>query len=237
MNKEIENLRFLVFGASGATGMAVVRELLGKEEEDRVGRVYAVARRSLGSFDDPRLKEIIVESLDQLQSAPELEDQLRGNVDVAVCCLGTTRGTAGSAKAFVRVDREYVGMAAKFSKTVGSRSFGLISAQGANKNLWANDWKLFHGLLYSRTKGEAEALVLEQEFPYTAILRPGLLERPNARLVERIGAYILPSVAVERVAKTAINACTSGLRESKGAEARAGPEVDILEMKEIMRHE
>jgi hypothetical protein len=24
---------------------------------------------------------------------------------------------------------------------------------GANPNLWANDMKLFHGLLYSKTKG------------------------------------------------------------------------------------
>lgn len=32
--------------------------------------------------------------------------------------------------------------------------FALVSAQGANAGVWASDWKLFHGLLYMKTKGQ-----------------------------------------------------------------------------------
>lgn len=32
--------------------------------------------------------------------------------------------------------------------------FALVSAQGANARVWASDWKLFHGLLYMKTKGQ-----------------------------------------------------------------------------------
>lgn len=30
----------------------------------------------------------------------------------------------------------------------GVSHFSLVTAQGANKNMWANDWGIFHGLLY-----------------------------------------------------------------------------------------
>ena len=32
--------------------------------------------------------------------------------------------------------------------------FALVSAPGANPRVWASDWKLFHGLLYMKTKGQ-----------------------------------------------------------------------------------
>lgn len=61
---------------------------------------------------------------------------------------------AGSADAFRGVDLDFVAAAAEAAKKAGVRYVGLVSAQGANANLWAGSWKPLHPLLYSKTKGE-----------------------------------------------------------------------------------
>jgi oxidoreductase len=64
---------------------------------------------------------------------------------------------AGSAEAFKKVDQEYVAASAELAKASGAKYYGLVSAQGANPNVWASDLKPFHGLLYTRTKGLVSA--------------------------------------------------------------------------------
>lgn len=65
-------------------------------------------------------------------------------LQIAFCCLGTTRGKAG-AKGFVRVDRDYVVHAARLLKEADCPHFNLVSSGGANVN------SMF---LYPKTKGE-----------------------------------------------------------------------------------
>jgi hypothetical protein len=61
--------------------------------------------------------------------------------------------TAGSAEAFKKVDHDYVAAGARLAKAAGVPHFSLVSAQGANHKCPANDFALFHALLYTRTKG------------------------------------------------------------------------------------
>ena len=226
-----EGLGYLVFGATGAVGNACLSELLSKDPKD-VSQVFAVGRRRIEEVDDPRLSQIIVQSLEGVDEAAEVKTALQGKVDVALCCLGTTRSDAGSAAAFRKVDVEYVGSCARLAKAVGVGSFGLVSAQGANKNLWANDLKIFHGLLYAKSKGLAEELVISQGFPSTVILRPGLMRRgPAARFGEKLGAWILPAVDVEQVAKVMIHATTEGAKSQGGAVEKTAR---IMEMCDII---
>ena len=228
-----ENLGYLVFGATGAVGKACVQYLL-SQDAAHVARVVTIGRRHLDTREkDPRLNEIIVDTLDNIDTNPQLEQQLQGTIDVTLCCLGTTRAVAGSAEAFKKVDVEYVGKAARLSKALGVRSFGLVSAQGANKNLWSSDYKMFHGLLYTKSKGLAEDLAITTGFPYTAIVRPGLLKRGEAaRLGEKVGSWILPSVSVDAVARTMINACSEGCRSGGD-----GAVVETFEMKDIKKRD
>lgn len=65
------------------------------------------------------------------------------------CCLQV----AGSADAFRKVDYDYVAKSAELAKKANVPHFSLVTAQGANGNVWASDIKLFHGLLYTQTKG------------------------------------------------------------------------------------
>lgn len=227
-----EGVGYLVFGATGAVGSACLSNLLSKDAKD-VARVVTVGRRRMEEVDDPRLSQIIVQSLEGVDTDAEVGSALRGKVDVALCCLGTTRSDAGSAAAS-KVMWSTSASCARLAKAVGVGSFGLVSAQGANKNMWASDLKLFHGLLYAKSKGIAEELVVSANFPSTVILRPGLMRRgPAARFGEKLGAWILPAVDVEQVAKTMIDATTQGARSKGGAEEQT---VRIMEMRDIMSH-
>lgn len=61
-----------------------------------------------------------------------------------------------------------------------------MNAQYVDKNSW---------LLYSKTKGEAEANILALGFARTSFFRPGLIERGDLmRVRERFWSYIFPTV-------------------------------------------
>jgi hypothetical protein len=83
---------------------------------------------------------------------------LAAGADSVFCCLGTTRGVAGSADQFRKVDRDYVAATAQAAKAAGTPFFALVSAQGARPNVWASDFKPLHGLLYMKTKGQVGLL-------------------------------------------------------------------------------
>ena len=134
------------------------------------------------------------------------------------CALGTTRGAAGSAEAFRKVDFGYVAAAAGAAAAARAPWFGLVSAQGANARLWAPSWKLGHGLLYSKTKGEAEAAVRAAGFARAAIARPGLIERGAAvRTAEKLFALVVSSVPAARVAAALVADAEAALAGGPGA--------------------
>ena len=167
--------------------------------------------------------------MDTLETNPEVLSALSDGVDSVFCGLGTTRAVAGSADAFRKVDLDYVIAAAKASKASGVRHFSLVSAVGANPGLWASDWKPFHGLLYSQTKGKAEEAVKSEGFAYTTILRPGFLERGDlARGVENFFSKIVSSVAVSHVAAVMISDA-----EKFADSGNNDGGVEVLSMKEI----
>eukprot|EP00878_Enallax_costatus_P044876 GHUV01053650.1.p1 GENE.GHUV01053650.1~~GHUV01053650.1.p1 ORF type:complete len:209 (+),score=94.39 GHUV01053650.1:36-662(+) len=154
-----------------------------------------------GQLGTSKLQQITI-NMDNLTT--EAADAFKG-VDAVFCALGTTRSDAGSAEIFKKVDHDYVAAAAAAAKTAGVPYFGLVSAQGANAAIPANDWKLFHGLLYSKTKGLAENAVTSQGFARAAIFRPGMLDRGDkARGIEKIFMPIMGSIRVSDVAKVMI---------------------------------
>jgi hypothetical protein len=65
-----------------------------------------------------------------------------------------------------QVDLGYVQEAAKLAKEAGVPHFSLMTARGANSKAWASDFSLFHGLLYMKTKGQAEEFVEAQVCHY-----------------------------------------------------------------------
>ena len=104
------------------------------------------------------------------------------NVDVAFCCLGTTRAKAGKT-GFIKVDHEYVLNSAKLLKDANCPDFHLLTSRGANANSW---------LLYPQTKGQVEEDCKHLGFERLTIYRPGLLicDRAEQRGVEKFFRWV-----------------------------------------------
>lgn len=106
-------------------------------------------------------------------------------VDIAFCCLGTTRKQAGSDDAFRRVDHDYVLAFAKLARRHGCQRLIVVSSLGANPRSPA---------LYPRTKGQMEQALLAQSWQRLAIVRPAMLlgNRQPPRLSEQCFQAVYP---------------------------------------------
>ena len=152
----------------------MVRTLL-----DRNWHVTVISRRPYEQVTDtpPPSSETftqIISSLTQ-EDIPTLTESLHSH-DVVFNCLGTTRGQAGSAEAFVNVEVGLTTVIAEVATAAGIRHASVVSAEGANKDMWVPT-TLIHPLLYMRTLGEKEAAMLSAPFQSVTIFRPGMLNR------------------------------------------------------------
>lgn len=164
----------VVVGSTGMVGRDLVRVLL---EDDAYARVVTLARRDVPPL-GPRHDPIVVD-FDRLGEA----NVPFKDADV-FCALGTTIKDAGSREAFRRVDFTYVVRLAALAATGGARSFGLVSAVGADHT---------SRVFYSRVKGEAERAVAASGVPAVHVFRPSLLlgDRDRPRLGESVAAALL----------------------------------------------
>ena len=218
-------LTAVIVGATGATGKFLVQELLLCDEK-MVAKVITVGRRPV---DGTMLKEEMIDEAASsgrlVQHTIDYEQQLldsskgdgRGSsfldhykgADVVFCVLGTTRGKAGSADKFYRVDHDYVKATAILAAQAGVPHFSLLTSQGATRNMkFYSKW--IHPTFYPKTKGDAEVSVLQAGFPRTSIFRPGLLKREtplgkrSERFGERVFSKIVPSLHVRDLAQSMI---------------------------------
>ena len=113
--------RAWVLGATGATGTALVEQLLGNDE---YSEVHVFVRRPL-QLQHAKLHVHVVdmERAEDWQTGPA--------ADVAFSCLGTTLRAAGSKAAQHRVDVDYQLQFAEMARRSGVGTFVLLSAAGA----------------------------------------------------------------------------------------------------------
>ena len=159
----------LLAGATGLTGEHLLDRLL---NEPTITRVLAPSRRPLAKH--PHLENPVG---DPSVFLPEL----KGRVDIAFCCLGTTIKLAGSQEAFRAVDHDMVVAFAKRAREMGARHLIVLSAIGADPK---------SSVFYNRVKGEMEQSLRAQGWPQLTIARPSLLigERTEPRLAEQLAA-------------------------------------------------
>ncbi|KAJ1344896.1 hypothetical protein BSLG_000411 [Batrachochytrium salamandrivorans] len=172
----------LVLGATGMTGRKLVGELL---QSPLISKVQLVGRRNCNADErkDWPNQDKLVESIVNMD-----------HLDARFCCLGTTRADAGSAEAFVRIDKDIPLQAATLLKEAGGDSpqhFVLLTSAGSNAESW---------FLYPKTKGQLEQGVSALGFSTLAIMRPGLIDyrpdnRPKHRAVEQWAAPLLGFIA------------------------------------------
>ena len=161
----------LLLGATGETGQQLIKQLV---RSSQYSRIVSIGRREVEIPDDiphQKVEQVIVDFDNLEQYSTKFSE-----IDVAFCCLGTTRAKAG-ADGFVRVDHDYVLKAAQILRDSHCPEFHLLTSKGSNANSW---------FLYPSTKGKVENAVIELDFPRLAIYRPGLLlcDRKEKRLME-----------------------------------------------------
>lgn len=81
---------------------------------------------------------------------------------------------------------------------------GVVSAQGANKDMWVPSTYI-HPMLYIRTLGEKQQSVIDTKFPSTSIFQPGMLNRlVGDRGMENFFVNLLPTLRVDILAEAMI---------------------------------
>lgn len=196
---------YLIAGASGLIGSALLRRLL---EDQDIGKVTILVREP-GLQTNKKLVEQVVD-WDTFT-----EKEIPPFVDAVFCCLGTTMKKAGSKTAFKLVDFDYVLKLAVFCQRKNIPQFHVISAAGANPNS-----KIF----YNRVKGNMELeLIKLKKIRSVFVYQPSMLlgDRKEFRLMETLGkigmkwfAFMLPSsikaIHAEQVATAMINNAKRG---------------------------
>ncbi|MCM0612868.1 NAD(P)H-binding protein [Marinobacter sediminum] len=170
-------MKVMVLGATGLTGAKVVEGLLKRSEIEAV--VTPVRRKA--DMAHPKLTQCEV-NFDDMDASAGLFD-----VDVIVCCLGTTIKKAGSREQFRKVDYGYCLKAAELGRAAGASAFILMSAIGATSS---------STIFYNRVKGELEDAVRSLGYHYLSIYHPSLLlgERAEQRTAEALGIRVMPLV-------------------------------------------
>ncbi|WP_042649000.1 NAD(P)H-binding protein, partial [Aeromonas media] len=165
--------QILIAGATGLVGQALIRQL-GTEHQ-----LTLLCRQPGEAAPNRHWLPVDFERLDEVA--------LPGPVDMAFCCLGTTRKDAGSDEAFRRVDHDYVLAFAALARRHGCRRLLVVSSLGANPRAPA---------LYPRTKGEMEQALLAQTWQRLVILRPAMLlgHREPSRRSEQLVQAIYPCI-------------------------------------------
>lgn len=115
--------RMLILGGTGEVGRQTVLSALA---DSRVGRVLSFGRREPPvPADAPGRDKLehhqidfdaLLAEINGGQQGTEAKKLSGSDADSVVIALGTTRGNAGSAEAFERIDREYVLAAAKAAR-------------------------------------------------------------------------------------------------------------------------
>ena len=199
----------VLIGATGATGSQVLKILLNSPEW---GRVTTFGRRELpktnneygkvdSTEDTSKLQHHIV-NFDKLNENDDKTISLFKDHDVVFNCIGTTRGQAGGADPFYKIEVEYTQKIATIASKAGIKQFSVVSAQGANPNQYYVKW--IHPLLYMYTLGMKEEVVKNVTPPFQriSIFRPGMLNRlKEDRTAEIIINRVFGGLRVDALAK------------------------------------
>ena len=166
----------LVIGATGATGSALVAQLL---DNDNYQEVHIFVRRKV-ELKNPKLHLHIVD-FDAINSWKE---KLKG--DELYAAMGTTLKTAGSKEAQYKIDYTYQFEVAKAAAENEVPTLLLVSSTGSSSK---------SPFFYPKIKGQLEDTVSQLNFKQVNIFQPPMLDRGSfLRSNEKSGIKFLNMV-------------------------------------------
>ncbi|HKL93628.1 MAG TPA: NAD(P)H-binding protein [Bacteroidales bacterium] len=166
----------LIIGATGATGRALLEQLLDDASVDRV----TVFIRNKWVLYHKKLTAHVVD-FNQLDSWKHL---IVG--DVLFSCLGTTRKAAGSKAGQWLVDYTYQAECARIASENQVSAYVLVSSVNASEA---------SSFFYSRMKGQLETYIQTLSFAKVLVFRPPILIRKNSdRRLEVLSVSLLKTL-------------------------------------------
>ena len=136
----MKSLNAIVIGATGATGQAIVAQLL----EDKAFNSVSVFVRRKPNIEHEKL---IIHQID-FSRLEDFKDLIKG--DVLFSALGTTLKEAGNKEKQYLVDFTYQYEFAKIASGNGINQYSLVSSAGANENSF---------FFYPKIKGKLETSI------------------------------------------------------------------------------
>ncbi|CAK9436165.1 uncharacterized protein LODBEIA_P07230 [Lodderomyces beijingensis] len=210
----------LVLGSTGLVGTEVIKH---GQESQAFNRLITLTRRqpNFATTTTTTGEETKIESVVEPNTStwPTIIKDLKPGAHAYISAFGTTRAKAGSSQNFKDIDYGINYESAKAAKAQGAKVCVLVSAYGASAK---------SPFLYMKTKGELEDAIIALKFPYTIILRPGVLlgERKEAHgfandWAQKIGGWIqgtwfsplMQPIDASDVGKIAIDFAQRGLTD------------------------
>ena len=164
----------IILGATGLTGGILLEKLIA---DDSFERIVLFSRSSAGKK-YPKIEEHLIDLFELQKHADAFK------ADVVFCCIGTTKAKTPDNETYKKIDYGIPVTAAKLAKENGIETFIVISSLGADE-----DSRVF----YSKTKGEMQRDVLEQNISNTYILQPSLIvgNRDESRFGEHMAKVFM----------------------------------------------
>lgn len=163
----------LIIGATGATGRALLEQLL---DDASVERVTVFIRNKWVLYHKKLTAHVV--DFNQLDSWKHL---IVG--DVLFSCLGTTRKAAGSKAGQWLVDYTYQAECARIASENQVSAYVLVSSVNASEA---------SSFFYSRMKGQLETYIQTLSFAKVLVFRPPILIRKNSdRRLEVLSVSLL----------------------------------------------
>ena len=156
-------MKALIIGATGATGSALIEQLLRNENFHRI-EIFARKKINLNH-------EKLICNLVDFNELETWKNKLKG--DVLFSALGTTRKDAGSKSSQYKVDFTYQLNVAKIAAENMVKQLVLVSSTGANSK------SLF---FYPKIKGKLEDEVKKMDFDNVHIFQPPILIRQKDKI-------------------------------------------------------
>ena len=163
-------------GCTGLVGSQILHALLSHPSSPHI---HALTRRALPQT-SPNLSVI---ANPDTTAWPNALKSLSPAPKILLSALGTTRAAAGSFAAQRAIDYDLNLCLAQAAKESGTQVYVLISSAGVS---------LGSPFPYAKMKAELEEAVKKLEFPYTVIVKPGLLvgTRQDSRPAEAVLRYV-----------------------------------------------
>jgi uncharacterized protein YbjT (DUF2867 family) len=167
----------IILGATGLTGGHLLQKLI---DDDRYKTVKLFSRKKIEGL--PTKVKLFVGNMLELEN---FKKDFTG--DEVFCCIGTTAKNTPNKETYKKIDFGIPLAAAKLSKENNISTFLVVSAIGANPK---------SSVFYSKTKGEMEQEVLQQNILNTYILQPSIIggNRNESRIGETIGLAVFKIV-------------------------------------------